>query len=418
MLSTDFITLCYIKHKLEERCFVQRTKDLHQYHLSAIDNGVHNGALVYGIITKCPFEELSYFNTTDFLEGIIPTLLKLLIREFHRDFVSLQRINEELRTFKFGANDRSSRPVEFKDSLLRDNGHIVGSASQKLCLFLKLPLIVGHYIPTGNKHWELYALCRDIGDVLLAPKIDAKWIPILEANIYSFLFSFNDLFPGCLTPKFHYLLHYPRLILEFGPIRLLWCMRFEAKHQYFKTLAGRLHNFKNVAQSFAKRHQMRQCWEMSSVDVLKQDTVSQGGTPVAYGSLSSQAQSAILNFCGLDPTQIETSEKVWKLTSLTVDHVTYRPGCMLVLDVVHAEDIPVFFRVTHCLKLRSSWLLCGRIYYSARFSAHYHGYLVHDCGETVVISPGQECDHQSLDLYTTEDSDSVVILDYLPCANC
>ena len=415
-----------INYKFDEADFTIRTRDIHQYHLSAIQENVQNGALVYGVVRKCPFEELDYFHTTeafppdvmhDFLEGVVPALLKQLLKVFHKErLVSIQTFNKELKKFHFGLNDNSSRPVEQKETILRDAPcTITGSASQKLCLFLKLPLIIGPYIPNDNKYWKLYLSCREICDVILAPRIDRKWIHGLEGNITDFLHCYHGLFPGCLTPKFHYLLHYPRLILAYGPIRLIWCMRFEAKHQYFKKIATKLHNFKNVAQSFATRHQMKQCWELASVDVLKQDTTSQGGAPVMFASLSCNVQSSVLSFCNLELSDIESADKIWKVRSITVDHVKYSTGSLFVIDLVHEEDIPVFFRITHCIRFRNSWLLCGRIYFSVKFSNHYHGYVVQDSGETIVLSPGQELDHQSIDVYTTEDGDQVAILHYLPC---
>lgn len=41
-----------------------------------------------------------------------------------------------------------------------------------------------------------------------------------------------------------------------------WCMRFEAKHRYFKTLAAGLGNFKNLPFTLAQRHQNKQCYTM------------------------------------------------------------------------------------------------------------------------------------------------------------
>lgn len=43
-----------------------------------------------------------------------------------------------------------------------------------------------------------------------------------------------------------------------------WCMRYEAKHRYFKQLAGILGNFTNVAYSLAARHQRLQCLKVNS----------------------------------------------------------------------------------------------------------------------------------------------------------
>ena len=41
-----------------------------------------------------------------------------------------------------------------------------------------------------------------------------------------------------------------------------WCIRFEAKHNYFKKLAISLGNFKNLPWTLAGRHQNKQCYTM------------------------------------------------------------------------------------------------------------------------------------------------------------
>lgn len=43
-----------------------------------------------------------------------------------------------------------------------------------------------------------------------------------------------------------------------------WCMRYEAKHSYFKRLAAYMGNFTNVALSLGERHQTRSCYLMSA----------------------------------------------------------------------------------------------------------------------------------------------------------
>uniref|UniRef100_A0A8C2FGN5 Uncharacterized protein n=1 Tax=Cyprinus carpio TaxID=7962 RepID=A0A8C2FGN5_CYPCA len=69
------------------------------------------------------------------------------------------------------------------------------------------------------------------------------------------------MFPDCpLKAKHHYLMHYPDLILHFGPLIRLWTLRFESKHCYFKQCARRLHNFKNLCSSLAERHQLLQAY--------------------------------------------------------------------------------------------------------------------------------------------------------------
>ena len=51
---------------------------------------------------------------------------------------------------------------------------------------------------------------------------------------------------------------------RYGPPVRYWCMRFEAKHAYFKSLALRIKNFKNIAKSLATRHQHKMCYLLSA----------------------------------------------------------------------------------------------------------------------------------------------------------
>lgn len=67
----------------------------------------------------------------------------------------------------------------------------------------------------------------------------------------------QEVFPQLrLTPKHHFLEHYPALIETFGPLVRLWTMRFEAKHKFFKRVVRFSSNFKNVLLSLSTKHQL------------------------------------------------------------------------------------------------------------------------------------------------------------------
>lgn len=53
-------------------------------------------------------------------------------------------------------------------------------------------------------------------------------------------------------------------------------MRYEAKHKYFKKIAGVLGNFKNVQKTVAFRHQRAICHKMSCTPNFLQETVAYG----------------------------------------------------------------------------------------------------------------------------------------------
>ena len=42
----------------------------------------------------------------------------------------------------------------------------------------------------------------------------------------------------------------------------MWCMRYEAKHRYFKRWAGIMGNFKNIPKSLVAHHQRYICYKL------------------------------------------------------------------------------------------------------------------------------------------------------------
>ena len=76
-----------------------------------------------------------------------------------------------------------------------------------------LPLIVGRYVPDGDKKWENYLLMLEITDYLLAPEVtldEAAYVKVLIENHHT---AFVKLYPeASVIPKMHYLIHMPRLI--------------------------------------------------------------------------------------------------------------------------------------------------------------------------------------------------------------
>ncbi len=56
----------------------------------------------------------------------------------------------------------------------------------------------------------------------------------------------------------HYL-----ICFRFGPLSRSWCMRYEAKHRYFKRMSHVVNNFKNIPKSLSIHHQRLMCYLMS-----------------------------------------------------------------------------------------------------------------------------------------------------------
>ena len=159
----------------------------------------------------------------------------------------------------------------------------------------------------------------------------------------------------------HHLVHYPHYIERFGPLKNYWCMRFEAKHATFKTMARTTGNFINLPFTLAKRHHI---WVIHQIgksidDYLTQEILMSEGTKVLLSSLSYANQllqfldsNSSTNFLSLSWIKVNTSHVCAKKTVLlcpTRGSLSYKFG--LCCDIVKQKGTPKVFVI--CLLLRT-----------------------------------------------------------------
>uniref|UniRef100_A0A8C2HRA9 Uncharacterized protein n=1 Tax=Cyprinus carpio TaxID=7962 RepID=A0A8C2HRA9_CYPCA len=109
--------------------------------------------------------------------------------------------------------------------------------------------------------WQLCLKLKEIVEFICAPKIHQNEVAYIKVLLEEYVYLRNSMFPDHpLKPKHHYLLHYPDLILKFGPLIRLWTLRFESKHSFFKECARKLHNFLHLSKTLAERHQLLQSY--------------------------------------------------------------------------------------------------------------------------------------------------------------
>ena len=84
------------------------------------------------------------------------------------------------------------------------------------CLGRYLPLLIGDLIPEDDEHRENFLRLMCIVDYILAPVCTANIVAHLGHQIQLFLTDFKTLYPESnLTPKMHYLVHYPDHMLRY-----------------------------------------------------------------------------------------------------------------------------------------------------------------------------------------------------------
>ncbi|XP_046853425.1 uncharacterized protein LOC124446617 isoform X2 [Xenia sp. Carnegie-2017] len=206
----------------------------------------------------------------DILEGVLQYIVKELLKEFifEKRYFKLDDLNKRMRAFDFGYHNDTNKPAPIQaQRLLSSDNSLKQHANQMWCLGLHLPFLIGDLIEVDDQHWGLLCTLLQIVRISFTPIVSREQVSYLQILIQKLLQNFKELFPECsIIPKMHYMVHMPRAILQFGPLVRSWCMRYEAKHHYFKRLAIVIGNFINLPYSLAKRHQEGVCYRLQSAE--------------------------------------------------------------------------------------------------------------------------------------------------------
>uniref|UniRef100_T1IH55 DUF4218 domain-containing protein n=1 Tax=Strigamia maritima TaxID=126957 RepID=T1IH55_STRMM len=138
---------------------------------------------------------------------------------------------------------------------------------QRQCVSIMIvSFFVGKYVSKDSECWMVYLLLRSICGIIFTQKQLPEQLSYLLICISDFLELFHHVFPEeRITPKMHYITHYPRLIIQYGSLLQFWSIRFEAKHKYFKKAAAMNNCFKNICYSLAFHHQYLESYTLKSI---------------------------------------------------------------------------------------------------------------------------------------------------------
>lgn len=168
-----------------------------------------------------------------------------------KPMLSLEQVNEYLQSIVDYDHYNVSRPT------IIEKGHLTKklrqSAAQMIVLIHTLPFIIKARV--SEDVLELVCLCLDLWKMCLAfqvkmPNDIEEW----KQTISKFGEKFMELFPKCKTVKLHQLIHLPTQIVLFGPLRQMWCFRFESMNQEITSPFSTLRNTINIAYSLGTYH--------------------------------------------------------------------------------------------------------------------------------------------------------------------
>lgn len=333
-----------------------------------------------GIKSECAWFQLNGFKLFDnvsvdllhdYLEGCcrytMDFLLKYLVQE--SKIISFDALESRITRFDYGP-DNSSKP---NNSLVVDGSKIrfKTSASEMKTLVAYFGLIVGSIVNVNDPVWELYLLLRQILDKLLTHRIFPSNMELVSHLIEEFLERFTSVTKSSLKPKFHFLVHYPKMFLKFGPLVQVWTMRFEAKHQVSKIAARASKNRINITKTLALRNQLSLNYKF-----LKRSV------PLCF-SMGRKTELDPNSYLGLKVTK-KCNQSLETLYFFTVpwficDGIRLAVTDVVTVDICPNSCLPIFAQIkaiiVNSIDNTDIYLEC-EIFETQHFDAHFHAYLV------------------------------------------
>lgn len=356
-----------------------------------------------GVKKNWPFNELSDFHVCmpglppclghDLLEGIVDYDMALMINHLVKELKWFTYCHLSIviqSKFKYSVHDIKNKP-----SRVPPSGKCLGGNAMQNCTLLFLfPMIIGDKVRDASDDvWQLLLALQEIVELVMAPTISESQVSVLSLLIAQYIDERRRLFPDVqLRPKHHYLIHYPYLIRQFGPLIRTWTLRFESKHRFFKRCVRSSGNFINLTKSLAEKHQLLQAY-LQCAGLCEPPVYFKELVPLSEIKMADQSQCEILQRFFTELSGLFYAPMV------TIRGTCYKPGTYILLGK-EAYD-PCFGEIKMIVARRdvTPCLLVKKV--DSMFLPNYRVYKLSDStfSEFRVVLPTELCDTQAYTPY-------------------
>lgn len=287
--SKFFCRLCFMCQGDAKICCVEkrnllRTEDHYNECISNINS--RTGKENYGIVANCALNRLSSFSVHsnfivdimhDWLVGLYGyDMIGILKKAIESNLFTLNQFNNSKNNFDYGSREVHYILEDITKNHLK-NESVRCHAREMMTLVKFLPFILQPLLPKSHELYLFSLIMTDILDMILKTSFNQDDLIRLRRLITSHNQQFLRLFkssdpnkPKTLPPKGHYILHYVTVIENIGPVKYLWSMRFESKHQQLKAYAKVCFNRRNLCYSLGKKICFYNAYELlKGTEILK-----------------------------------------------------------------------------------------------------------------------------------------------------
>ncbi|CAD6224369.1 GSCOCG00011773001-RA-CDS [Cotesia congregata] len=375
-----------------------------------------NNISITGIKEKCVFNGIESFHCTknysvdemhDVREGIahddlIAILRKLTFEKSDCYSFPLSELNDRLTMYDYGPIDCSNKPPLIREEDIKNESKLKMTASE-LTTFVKLfGILIKDLVDKSNPCWDLYVLLPEIFDFTLAKKVTKEQILGFESVIRRHHLLYIELTGKNLKPKHHFLLHYPEVCEQSGPISHVSSIRSESKHTHLTGSASVNRCRINIPLSVAKKHQLMMNFLTISDKCLM--------PTIIFGPIS-PLELNLFDYCNLPNVLRDRNISVTKWVEFK--NIKYTPK-MLVL-VRYENLMPVFAEIDAIVTVNDNvnnvYLLCNYLIVLG-YHEHVVGYEVMRSNSVVWINIEDLRNIFSLFVHTSLDDELYVILNY------
>lgn len=379
--------------------FVPRTRESHDKHCAslAVEELKKHFSFLYGVNRNSILNELQHFHVIgglapdimhDILEGTLPKIVALLLSHYlKKKLFTLSELNHIMKNFKYGIHEVKDKPSKMlKDHLKRSSTK--GSATQKWLFAVNLGLFVGARVGKNSKHWLCFTILLRICRFVFSQSISRINVFKLGDAVSEFLTAAKSL-GVVITSKMHHMSHYTKWLLALGPLSAVGCMRYEAKHSFFKSQQKRIGNWISPPWTLALRHQEWMCQQFlaSTENSFMQPelVLSKKCDLLSVDSLSCGGQVAAL----LD---IPLSSLVKCYNGIQINSIRFVANHSVLLCPLQGANPSEFGLLKHIFvsEKRSVYFIC-ELLRSLHFDTHFQAFKVAERPYPflIVLSPSQ-----------------------------
>lgn len=291
----------------------------------------------------------------DFLEGVCTYDLHAVFSHFiiKKQLFTLELLNNCIQNFNYGSLRNINKPPKITMNHLITRNTLIMSAAETLCLIRFLPLMIGHLIPENNEHWKIIIYLRRILDILTSRVTTESRCKLLKYLVDKHHTLYLELF-GLLKPKYHFLIHYYRMLLEFGPCVNYCTMRFESRHRQIKAVAQTSCNKQNMLYTIGIKEALNFCQMTHSAKLEKINAFFENDTTC-------------------------NDKSIIYYNSIIEEGLFFKCGMFIVFRI--DTTLKYFGMIEQIVKSNKKTFFTLHMYREIYFDSHYHSYVIERCTE-------------------------------------